>query len=78
MREIVETIAIADVFVTDLGKIEQVSNSCCRFYLCAHQDDELVLVAKLVIPLDCFARIITTRERMMAELGPHVDDFSQA
>jgi hypothetical protein len=66
----IETIAIADVFVTELGKIERISNSCNRFYFCTYQDGELQVVAKLIIPTDCLTRMIAARERMLAELGP--------
>lgn len=65
---LVETIAVADVFVTDLGKVERVSESCNRFTFCARQEGELLVVAKLIIPNDCLTRMIAARERMLAEL----------
>ena len=68
-KEITETTAISDTFVTRLAKMEWVSRDCLRFYLCADQGDENILVAKLIVPLDCIREISATRIRMMRNLG---------
>jgi len=70
MPEMIETTAISDTFVTRLAKMEWVSRDCLRFYFCADQgDDESILVAKFVVPLDCVREISATRLRLMRELG---------
>ena len=69
MPEIVETVAVSDVFVTRLAKMEWVSKSCMRLYFCADQGDETVLVAKMIVPIDCIREIAATRIRMMRNLG---------
>jgi hypothetical protein len=65
----IETVAVSDVFVTRLAKMEWVSSSCMRFYFCADQGEETILVAKLVVPIDCIREISATRLRMMRNLG---------
>ena len=69
MPDMIETTPIADTFVTRLAKMEWVSRACMRFYFCADQEDETVLVAKLIVPIDCIRQISSDRIRMMAELG---------
>jgi hypothetical protein len=72
MRELLETIAVPDVFVTGLHKMEYASTSCMRFYFYADQDGERVLAAKLVVPVDCITEISAERVKMMARLEEEV------
>jgi len=69
MPEMIETVAISDIFVTRLARLEWVARDVLRFYFCADTDGENVLVAKLVVPLDCVRDISATRLRLMKELG---------
>jgi hypothetical protein len=73
--QLVENWTICDVFATEIGKVERVSDSCNRFYLCVRQDADLVVVAKVIIPTECFPRWNEQRERLMAQAGiaPHSD-----
>lgn len=54
--ELVELHAVADIFASGLGEVEDVGGGCYRFTLYAKQrvgnGEELVIVAKIVMPLE--------------------------
>lgn len=54
--EMIEPIAICDVFVSGLGNVERIAD-CLRFSYFVEQGSDKVLVAKLVIPMSVVSRL---------------------
>jgi len=50
-REMLEVFGVPDTFVSGLGEVENLGGGCYRFVFYCRQGSEMVVAAKLVMPL---------------------------
>lgn len=73
---IIELKTIQDTFATKVAKVE-ILGSCARFWVCVEQDSlglgerDMVVVAKLVMPIECVPAAIQASSDGIMVPGPH-------
>ena len=53
LEDFIEPVPVADVFVTEIGRIESLGNGIIRTYLCANEEGVQVVKVRLVVPIAC-------------------------
>lgn len=62
--ELLELFGVPDVFVTGLGKVENIGGGCYRFTFFVSQDNEMVVAAKIVMSADALPDAISMATRL--------------
>jgi hypothetical protein len=63
--DVVETVAISDIFISGCARIERAGGDCVRFYFYAQQGDEKILVCKAVVPNSVVRGISAMKEQLL-------------
>jgi hypothetical protein len=66
--ELIEPVPVDDVFVTGVGRIEDLGNYCIRVWLYAEEGTQKVVKAKLIMPIECAVAMNTETKSTYAAI----------